>query len=146
MYSEIVTSELQRAGWYPGRMVDMSGRLAMLESEGFTVLPAAARILAEFGRLSIKLGAGAPLLFEPGVVFGDFEVFEYWQCHLKILMTPFAEGSYGETLLVAADDSVLASHQHSIYWIASSLEDALEHSWIGGKRRATELATRTFDV
>ena len=44
---------LQRAGWFPGRRIDVADDLEFVKSEGFTVTPAAERFLQEYSGLVI---------------------------------------------------------------------------------------------
>lgn len=51
--SYTATCALIEAGWYPGRHIDITPYAEALEREGYRVLPAAARLLHEYGGLSV---------------------------------------------------------------------------------------------
>ena len=53
MLNEIAEMFLKRAGWYPGRIVDISDQIEFWESLGYETFDAAVRFMEEFGKLHI---------------------------------------------------------------------------------------------
>ena len=59
---------LRRAGWSPGRSVDVAEELAFVASDGFPVTPAAERFLSEYSGLQISWGTKSNPLILSGRV------------------------------------------------------------------------------
>ena len=53
MLNKIATQQLLKAGWYPGRNVDISDQIEFWESLGYKSFDAAIKFMEEFGKLQI---------------------------------------------------------------------------------------------
>ncbi|MBA3531863.1 MAG: SUKH-3 domain-containing protein [Ardenticatenales bacterium] len=52
-FSERTIETLRRAGWYPGRKIDISAYIDALEAEGYVVFPSVQAFLQEFSGLKL---------------------------------------------------------------------------------------------
>jgi hypothetical protein len=146
MYTDIVASILSQSGWSEDRCVEIDQWVEQLESEGFTLIPDVKRILREFGGLKIPpvkapsdTFAKGQFYFDPvSAASGDFDKIEYWQNHLGITLSPFAEGSKAEMLLLASDGRVFASYHAILFLVGSSFEDAVENTFTLAKNMYVE--------
>lgn len=146
MFSDTVLSILEASGWKPHRKAPTAQWISRLESEGFTMLPEAVKVLEAFGGLEIvpqKTGADAflkgVLRFDPVLAAsGEFDRVDYWQQRLNTKLSPLAEGSRGELLLLAEDGRVFSCYDSQLFLDGASLEDALENTLIVAKRRSVE--------
>jgi SUKH-3 immunity protein len=147
MFSDIVVSILEASGWAPNRKVPTSQWAGQLESEGFTMLPDAVKVLEGFGGLEIVPRKTAGDTFLKGVVrfdpllsaSGEFDRVDYWQHRLNIKLSPIAEDSKGGIVLLADDGRVFICWDGKMLFIGESFEDALENSLIVAKRKAVEV-------
>lgn len=53
MLNETAEQQLRKAGWYPGRKVDISDQIEFWESLGYQTFGAAIRFMEEFGKLHV---------------------------------------------------------------------------------------------
>lgn len=53
MLNEIAEQQLRKAGWYPGRKVDISDQIEFWESLGYETFDAAVKFMEEYGKLHI---------------------------------------------------------------------------------------------
>ena len=53
MLHQIAEQQLRKAGWYPGRKVDISDQIEYWESLGYQTFDAAVKFMEEFGKLHI---------------------------------------------------------------------------------------------
>lgn len=53
MLNQIAEQQLRKAGWYPGRKVDISDQIEFWESHGYQTFDAAVKFMEEFGKLHI---------------------------------------------------------------------------------------------
>ncbi len=53
MINEIAEQQLRKAGWYPGRKVDISDQIEFWESLGYQTFDAAVKFMEEYGKLHI---------------------------------------------------------------------------------------------
>ena len=53
MLNEIAEQQLRKAGWYPGRKVDVSDQINFWESLGYQTFDAAVKLMEEYGKLRI---------------------------------------------------------------------------------------------
>ncbi len=53
MLNDIAEQQLRKAGWYPGRKVDISDQIEFWESLGYQTFDAAIKFMEEFGKLHI---------------------------------------------------------------------------------------------
>ncbi len=53
MLNEIAEQQLRKAGWYPGRKVDISDQIDFWESLGYQTFDAAVKFMEEYGKLRI---------------------------------------------------------------------------------------------
>lgn len=53
MLNEIAEQQLRKAGWYPGRKVDISDQIEFWESLGYQTFDAAVKFMEEYGKLHI---------------------------------------------------------------------------------------------
>ena len=147
MLSDTVVSILEASGWTPNRKVPTSHWVNQLESEGFTMLPDAVKVLEEFGGLEIVPRKTAADTFIKGVLrfnpllsaSGEFERVDYWQHRLNVKLSPMAEDSKGGILLLAEDGRVFICWDGKMFLVGESFEDALENSLVVAKRRAVEV-------
>lgn len=54
MLNEIAGQQLRKAGWYPGRKVDISDQIECWESHGYETFDAAVKFMEEYGKLHIN--------------------------------------------------------------------------------------------
>ena len=150
MFSDTVISILEASGWAPSRRVPTSQWVGQLESERFTMLPDAVKVLEGFGGLEIVPRKIAADTFLKGVIrfdpllsaSGEFDRVNYWQHCLNITLSPIAEDSKGGILLLAEDGRVFICWDGKMFHIGESFEDALENSLIVAKRKAVEVGHR----
>lgn len=53
MLNELAEQQLRKAGWYPGRKIDISDQIELWESRGYQTFDAAIQFTEEFGKLHI---------------------------------------------------------------------------------------------
>lgn len=53
MLNQIAEQQLRKAGWYPGRRVDISDQVEFWESLGYSTFDAAIRFMEEYGKMHI---------------------------------------------------------------------------------------------
>ncbi|MFY1674293.1 SUKH-3 domain-containing protein [Plantactinospora sp. WMMB334] len=113
-----VESDLRRAGWIPGRRVDLSRwRLAM---RGFTWHAAAEEFLREFGGLHVDSGGPGvdcwreSFEFDPELAVGEEDRF--WAHSEKLGHTLFPLGEYGQGEFFLAIDE-----NSTLYLVAASV-------------------------
>ena len=111
------------------------------------MLPRAVRVLEEFGGLTVippKVPRGkfpAEVLHSIGLAAsGEFDRIDYWQCRLKIRLSPIAELGGGAILLLAEDERVFTSFDRLLWIDGSSFEDALNNTLIVTQRRPIKFA------
>ena len=146
MFTQTLQSILRRAGWTPDRFVSASEWVAILETECFTMLPEAVKILESFGGLRVvpqKTASDAylaeALLFNPVMAAtGEFDRVDFWQRRLNLRFSPLAEISGGAILLLADDGRVFACWDGLIWFEGTSFEDAMENTLVIPKRRPVE--------
>ncbi len=147
VFSDTVHSILEASGWTPHRKVPTAQWVNQLESEGFTMLPDAVRALEAFGGLEIVPRKTAADSFLKGVLrfdpvlaaSGEFERVDYWQKRLNTKLSPLAEGSKGELLLLAEDGRILSCYDGQLFLDGVSFEDAFENTLIVAKRKSVEI-------
>jgi SUKH-3 immunity protein len=144
MFSDAVVSILEDSGWKSGRRVLVEHWINRLEGEGFTMSPEAIKVLETFGGLEIvprktpidTFLKGA-LRFDPVLAAsGEFERVNYWQERLNTKLSPLAEGSKGEIVLLAQDGRVFSCYDGQLFLDGLSFEDALENTLIVAKRKS----------
>jgi hypothetical protein len=147
MFSDTVISILEASGWTRNRKVPTAHWVGQLESEGFTMLPDAVKVLEEFGGLEIIPRKTAFDTFLKGVIrfdpllsaSGEFDRVDHWQHRLNTKLSPIAEGSKGEILLLAEDGRVFSCYEDQLFLDSVSFEDALENTLIVAKRKSVEV-------
>ncbi len=147
MLSQALRDVLTAVGWAPDRSVPTSQWIAALEAGGFSVVPAAAAILRNFGGLTLPpvrrpSDPHAPenLVFDP-LGTADPEAAAYWEQFLGKKLTPIAEVGDQGCLLLAETGEVYTSWDRFLFRDGDSLEDALENTLVFGRRRPVELAS-----
>lgn len=151
MFSDTVLSILEASGWTANRRVPTAQWVQQLESEGFTMLPDAVKVLEGFGGLQIVPQQTASDTFLKGVIrfdpvlaaSGEFDRIDYWQQRLNSKLSPIAEGSKGDILLLAEDGRVFACWDAQLFLDGASFEDALENTLIVAKRKSVEFGRMT---
>lgn len=53
MLNQIAEQQLRKAGWYPGRKIDISDQIKFWESLGYQTFDAAVKFMEEYGKLHI---------------------------------------------------------------------------------------------
>lgn len=53
MLNQIAEQQLRKAGWYPGRKIDISDQIEFWESLGYQTFDAAVKFMEEYGKLHI---------------------------------------------------------------------------------------------
>lgn len=53
MLNELAEKQLRKAGWYPGRKVDISDQIIFWENHGYQTFDTAVKFMEEFGKLHI---------------------------------------------------------------------------------------------
>jgi SUKH-3 immunity protein len=147
MLSDTVTAILEASGWRPDRKVSAEQWIRQLESEGFTMLPGAVKVLEAFGGLEIaprKVDADTflkgVLRFDPVLAAsGEFDRVDYWQQRFNTKLSPLAEGSRGEVLLLAEDGRVFSCYDGELFLDGVSFEDALENTLVVARRKSVEV-------
>jgi hypothetical protein len=147
MFSNTVLSVLEASGWTPNRNVPIAQWVAQLESEGFTMLPNAVKLLEGFGGLEIvprkaasDAYAAEVLRFDPTLAAsGEFDRIDYWEKRLDTHLSPIAETGGGAILLLAEDGRVVSCWDGLLWLDGTSFEDALENTLILAKRKPVEL-------
>ncbi len=142
MFSEELRSAFANAGWTPDRKVPTGHWVSQLVSDGFTMLPAAIKLLESFGGLEIRplkvpsqVYRPEVLLFDPVLAAsGDFERVDYWQERLHMRLSPIGE-MRGPAAVLLAEDGRVFSYRDAILWVdGASFEDAMENTLVMGKR------------
>jgi len=135
MFSQSALRILEASGWFPGRTVSIASWTNSLRSEGFTVIPEAARLLEEFGGLTIypkHPTSGMPVAdtirFDPLLAAsGDFNRVDYWQRKLNVLLTPLAEVG-NAMMLLAEDGRVFICGDNILLLAGDSFVDAMDNT------------------
>lgn len=153
MFSEKLQTVLRQQGWFPERCVSIDREVALLEREGFTVLPEAERVLSSFYGLTIRpvrtsadVYANCSIKFSPGEdAVGEYEFVETWEGIIHQSLTPI-----GVTLdryillLLAADGRIFQEWDGYLFEYGSSFVDAMEHSLVFASRLPTKRICNAF--
>ena len=135
MFSESTQNCLLRAGWTPDRRVPTQEWTDELESEGFTILPDAQRLLANLGGLEVQPVKDRRInVYAPGIVHfdpvsaasGEFDGIDLLQKQLDTVLTPLAEVSGRSILLLAGDGRVYLGWTDVVWLVGHSFEAALD--------------------
>jgi hypothetical protein len=98
--------DLRRAGWTPGRRVDVERWALALADEGLQMHAAAAGLLSEFGGLSVDISgpgidcARQPFSFFPTSCSGEGDRISEWGTELRRHFYPLGETNRREFLIV----------------------------------------------
>lgn len=104
-------------------------------------------VLESFGGLEIApkkvatdIFLKAKLFFDPVLAAsGEFDRISYWQDQLNTKLSPIAEGSRADIILLAEDGRILTCLDGTLFLEGSSFEDAMENVFIIAKRFPTEI-------
>jgi hypothetical protein len=135
-----IAEMLSEAGWFPGRDVFSQLRLPA----GFTLFPAAQRVLQEFGMLRIgREGPGltsarTPVVLDPMLCEGEDDRFSDYASLLHSCLYPLGE-AYGGHLFVAIDDRGRVFLLMDAMWFAGDTFDGALDSLLRGAGRAPEV-------
>jgi hypothetical protein len=147
MLSDTVVSTLAASGWTPDRRAATAQWVSQLESEGFTMLPEAVKLLESFGGLNVVPRKDASdaysaevLRFDPVLAAsGEFDRIDYWQRRLNTPLSPIAETGGGAILLLAKDGRVFSCWDGVLWLDGTSFEDALENTLIAARKMPVEI-------
>lgn len=113
MFDEVTTATLARAGWFPGRSVDVDRWAGQLREEGIELHPAANAFLREFGGLVVdQSGTGIsrarePFTLDPATCDGEGDRFLEWSEELGRQIVPVGELDRGRFCLGLDETSEL---------------------------------------
>jgi hypothetical protein len=107
---------LRRAGWYPGRSVDIEQITARLQAGGYPVTETVKEFLTEFGDLSIPSGWGGEHI---STIFrhldtGEREIAPIRR-HLNLDMCTVANLASAGWLLIGVDDNIYFTDANSTF-------------------------------
>lgn len=115
MFDEDTAGALARAGWFPGRSVDVDRWTELLRDEGIEMHGAADAFLREFGGLVVdRSGQGLsraiePFTLDPATCVGEGDRFLDWSEELDRRIVPVGELDRGRFLLGLDERSELYS-------------------------------------
>ena len=126
---------LQDAGWNPGRSIDTGNYELLLQKQKLPVVPAAIKIIQEFGGLRL---AGTSEYTKTAYTWVDFdpefacdiqseEFLRAIGTILKKPVSPVGVAVNGEWILLAgANGHIYANHDLDIYFVADEIFKALQ--------------------
>jgi hypothetical protein len=128
------------AGWAPERRVEVASLEKALSSRGLHLFPAAARILASVGGLTVRgparaetRGYAREIAFDPLRGAADREQFEMWEQLAGRRLCPLAGPCPRLCLLVAEDGGLFAGQTHLFYRYGSTFEEAMALYFLGAQ-------------
>ena len=104
---------LVRAGWLPGRSVDIDPWITLLRREGIEAHDAARAFLREFGGLDVAQNRSAPsrarwpFTVDPSACVGEGDRFLEWSAELHRQIVPVGEFDHGRYFLGLDEESEL---------------------------------------
>ena len=113
MFDEVTAGTLARAGWFPGRSVNIDHWAGLLRDEGIELHAAAEAFLREFGGLVVdKSGPGIsrarePFTLDPATCVGEGDRFLEWSEELGRRIVPVGELGQGRFFLGLDETSEL---------------------------------------
>jgi hypothetical protein len=137
-----IDSLFRAAGWLPERCVEIAVWDAALRTQGFQFFPAAERIVAGVGGLTVRGPARAEtrwypreITFDP-VIGGDgeFDRFEQWQQLVGQRLYPLADLNPRLCVMVAEDGVIFAGQMNLFYRYGHTFEEAMELFFLGPQR------------
>jgi len=135
-FSKSIEEMLREAGWLPGRDVSRGLKLP----EGFTLFPAAQRVLSEFGNLRIgKSGPGlvfarTPVVLDPALAFGEEGRFHEFAVLLKTNLYPLGETADGHSFVVIDEKGRVFLIFEEISFVDETFELALDNLLQGARQ------------
>lgn len=120
MFDDVTAATLVRAGWFPGRSVDVDRWTELLRGEGIEVHAAADAFLREFGGLVVdQSGPGLsrarePFVLDPAACVGEGDRFLEWSEELDRRIVPVGELDRGRFLLGLDETSELYSVESDV--------------------------------
>jgi hypothetical protein len=120
---------LSEAGWFPGRDVFSQLRLPA----GFTLFPAAQRVLQEFGMLRIgregpgRMFARTPVVLDPMLCEGADDWFSDYAGLLQSCLYPLGETVSGGALVAIDDRGRVFLIFEGISFVGDTFEGALDN-------------------
>ncbi|MFJ4920718.1 SUKH-3 domain-containing protein [Streptomyces sp. NPDC088725] len=120
---------LGASGWFPGRSVSAESLDAWLVDQrgrgGLEMHEAARRFLAEFGDLTLEIGA-ARVRFVPVAAGWDAKVFDVPGDASPSYLYPLGGSGQGDAIGMARDGAVYMGRGDSVHLVAGSADEALE--------------------
>ncbi|WP_092549819.1 SUKH-3 domain-containing protein [Actinoplanes derwentensis] len=111
--SEEAIKIVAKAGWFPGRHIDISAWRASFQELGLVMHEAAENFLSEFGGLSFEYDDSEPrrairsFEFDPLLGCGEEGRFEDWGNLIEVKLFPIGELDFGVSFIAIGDDAVL---------------------------------------
>jgi hypothetical protein len=132
--SEATRQALARAGWTPGRQVDIGEWVGDLTAQGYYFSELAKEILKSFGGLAIRpvdvpeaIWAADPIVFDP-VEAGDgmYQRYKPQEVLLGHRMAPLASWGGESTILMLDDGKVVSDSSFGLQLLGNTFPEALD--------------------
>ncbi|WP_211766098.1 SUKH-3 domain-containing protein [Kutzneria sp. CA-103260] len=123
---------LRQAGWTPGRRIDVTTWISMLEQAGYEMHDTALRVWAEFGNLRIRSSEGCDppsnLMIDPADgCIDSVEECRTLSDNLSMRYFPLGMWSNQFRCYIGADSSVVAASVDTIWRLGPTFADALHY-------------------
>lgn len=123
-----LTTELENAGWYPGRVVDVQSDLEAYRAEGYEIWDGLADALREYSGLSISGPANNhPVIIgaEPAIRSIGAEDVPGYAALAKARLTPIAV-YYAMTIFMSPDGRFWGGHGDLFGFLSAEITDVLD--------------------
>lgn len=127
---------LSEAGWFPGRDVFSELRLPT----GFSLFPAAQRVLQEFGMLRIGregpglMSARTPVVLDPMLCVGEDDRFSAYASLHHSCLYPLGEASGGHAFVAIDEQGRVFGLMDAMWFVGDTFDDALDNLLRGARR------------
>lgn len=132
--TEATRQALERAGWNPGRQVDIDEWITILGDQGYFFSEPAKEILKSFGGLVVRpadvpeaVWGADPIVFDP-MEAGDgmYERYKSQETALGHRMSPLASWGGESTIMLLDDGRVVSDSSFSLQLLGSTFPEALD--------------------
>jgi hypothetical protein len=144
-FTSRVEAVLRKAGWYPGRAIDIAIWRDSIAAHGITLSRAAEDALIEFGELRIDIsGPGRdhalePFVFDPAEPAENPEDLAEYATSLGYGLAPLGLFGYANHFMVQADSGAVILLAEDVVIMGSDLDRSIEAMVLGVRGRVVEI-------